>query len=138
MDGLNLNVWDESARAKVEALQWKLGQRLIAIGQTVLIEWGTWGRSERDDLREGARALGAKVELHYIREPVDVLFERIQRRRMEDPPIRHEQVEMWAKAFQVPTAEEAALYDHFWNNNSTLIAAHPGNREHDATATPDC
>jgi hypothetical protein len=30
---------------------------------------------------------------------------------MEDPPIRREQVQQWAKAFDVPTAEEMALYD---------------------------
>ena len=77
----------------------------------IIIEWGTWGRSERDALRLGAKALGAAVELHYVSAPVEVLFERIQRRGMEDPPIRREQVQQWANAFDVPTSEEMALYD---------------------------
>jgi len=59
----------------------------------------------------GAKALGAAVELHYVAAPVEVLFERIQRRGMEDPPIRPEQVQQWANAFDVPTSEEMALYD---------------------------
>ena len=64
MNALSLNLWDESARGKIEAHQWMVAQRLIAIGQTVLIERGTWGRAERDALREGGRALCANVELH--------------------------------------------------------------------------
>jgi predicted kinase len=116
MNALSLNLWDESARGKIEALQWMVAQRLIAIEQTVLIEWGTWGRAERDALREGARALCADVELHYVSAPLDVISERIQRRQMEEPPILREQIEIWAKSFHVPTAEESALYDHFWSN----------------------
>jgi AAA domain len=52
-----MDVWDEPRRTKIEAFQWKLGQRLLELGQTIIIEWGTWGRSERDALRMGAKAL---------------------------------------------------------------------------------
>lgn len=65
MDALALDLYDEEIRAKIEALQWRLGRELLALGLTVIIEWGTWGRSERDALRLEARALGAAVELHY-------------------------------------------------------------------------
>jgi len=121
MDALNINLWDEVARAKVETLQWSIGKRLLEIGQTVLIEWGTWGKSERDALRDQAKALGAKVELHYVSAPVDVLCDRIEVRQMEEPPITREQIEKWAKAFHVPTAEEAALYDNFWSNTTSSL-----------------
>ena len=77
----------------------------------VIIEWGTWGRSERDTLRLRARALGAAVELHYLSAPEDVLFERIQRRGIENPPIERDAISQWAKIFQAPTAEEMALFD---------------------------
>ena len=111
MDALSLNLWDEERRGKIEALQWKLGQELLALGLTVIIEWGTWGRSERDTLRLGARALGAAVELHYLSAPADVLFERIQRRGMENPPIERDALSRWFEMFQVPTPEEMALFD---------------------------
>jgi predicted kinase len=87
MDALSLNIYDEETRGKIEALQWKFAQELLALGLTVIIEWGTWGRAERDVLRLGARGLGAAVELHYLSAPVDVLFERIQRRGLEKPSI---------------------------------------------------
>src|SRR5439155_18378252 len=48
MDALSLDLYDEERRAKIEALQWKLGQELLAHGLTVIIECGTWGRRERD------------------------------------------------------------------------------------------
>jgi predicted kinase len=86
LQALSLDLYDEETRAKIEALQWKLGQELLALGLTVSIEWGTWGRSERDTLRNGARALGAAVELHYLSAPADVFFDRIQRRGMEIHP----------------------------------------------------
>ena len=111
MDALALNIWDEATRAKIEALQWKLGQELLSVGVNVIIEWGTWGRSERDALRVGARALGAAVELHYLSAPGDVLFERIQRRGLEDPPIEREELNRWFEQFEAPTPEEMALYD---------------------------
>lgn len=111
MDALSLNIYDEEKRAKIEALQWKLAQELLALSLTVVIEWGTWGRSERDTLRLGARALGAAVELHYLSAPADVLFERIQLRGRENPPIERDALSRWSELFEVPTPEEMALFD---------------------------
>src|SRR6202043_2492442 len=90
MDALSLDFLDEERRGKIEGLQWKFARELLALGLTVIIEWGTWGRSERDTLRLGARALGAAVELHYLSAPPDVLFDRIQRRGLEKPPIERD------------------------------------------------
>jgi len=111
MDALSLDLYDEGRREKIEALQWKFAQELLALGLTVIIEWGTWGRSERDTLRLGARALGAAVELHYLSAPVDVLFDRIQRRGTENPAIERDQLLRWMEIFQAPTPEEVSLFD---------------------------
>jgi predicted kinase len=111
MDALSLNLYDEERRGKIEALQWKLGQELLALGLAVIIEWGTWGRTERDALRLGARALGAAVELHYLSAPEDVLFDRIQSRGREKPAIQREALSRWFELFKVPTPEEMALFD---------------------------
>jgi len=111
LDALSINLYREDVRGKMEALQWKLAQDLLALGLTVIIEWGTWARSERDTLRLGARALGAAVELHYLAAPVDVLFDRLQRRGRENPPIERDALAQWAETFQAPTIEEMALFD---------------------------
>jgi predicted kinase len=111
MDALLLDLYDEERRGKIEALQWKFARELLALGLTVIIEWGTWGRSERDALRLGARALGAAVELHYLSAPADELFERIQRRGLEKPTIERDALSKWFETFQAPTAEKMALFD---------------------------
>jgi predicted kinase len=108
---LSLDLYDEERRGKIEALQWKFAQDLLSLGLTVIIEWGTWGRSERDTLRIRARELGAAVELHYLTAPVDVLFDRLQRRGMEKPPIERDALLRWQEIFQEPTPEEMALFD---------------------------
>ena len=58
-------------------------------------------------LRLGARPLGPAVESA----PGDVLFERIQRRGTETPPIEQDAVFRWFEMFQAPTVEEMALFD---------------------------
>jgi predicted kinase len=111
MDALSIDIYDEDRRGKIEGLQWKLAQQLLSVGLVVIIEWGTWGRSERDTLRVGARALGAAVELHYLSASVDVLFERLQKRGLENPPIEKSALLEWVEIFQEPTTEELALFD---------------------------
>ena len=111
LDALAISLYDEEMRAKIESIQWKLAQQLLSLGQFVIIEWGTWGRSERDTLRLGARALGAAVELHYLDAPVDELFARIHRRAMENPPIQRADMVRWSQQFQAPTPEELTLFD---------------------------
>jgi predicted kinase len=111
LDALSLDIYDEQRRGKIEALQWKLCQDLLTLGLIAIIEWGTWARSERDALRLGARSLGAAVELHYLSAPADVLFDRIQRRGMENPPIERDALSRWCETFEGPTAEEMALFD---------------------------
>ncbi len=111
MEALSLNLYDAEKRGEIESLQWRLCQKLLELGVTTIIEWGTWGRSERDALRLGARALGAAVELHYLSVPEEILFDRIQARGMENPPIERSTVSEWFKVFQAPTLEELALFD---------------------------
>ena len=111
MEQLGINLHDEATRDKIESLQWTVGRQLLVRGTSGVIEWGTWGRWERDRLRLEARALGASVELHYLSAPEDVLFERITRRAAETPPIRREAVAFWFSIFEVPRPDEQALFD---------------------------
>ena len=69
MADLAIDIFDEAARERIEQLQWTLAQRVLALGGTVIVEWGTWARSERDELRKSARELGAAVELRFLDAP---------------------------------------------------------------------
>jgi len=111
MDSLDINLWDSEQRERIKQLQWETSQQLIALNNHVVIEWGTWARTERDILREGARKLGAAVVLYYLEEPINVLFERIVARGRENPPISLKDLESWMDIIEYPTAEELALFD---------------------------
>ena len=103
------------ARARIEALQWELTQELLQLGQTVILEWGLWTRAERDTVRERARELGVRVELHYLDVPTDVLWDRVRRRNVAMPAgtavIEREDLLQWAADFEAPDADEQAHYD---------------------------
>jgi len=105
MSTLGVNLWDSAMRERIESLQWLVAKDLLGLGVTVLIEWGTWGRSERDRLRDEARALGASVELCYLDVPLDELWRRIQARNAEEPPISRSDVDGWARTFQAPATK---------------------------------
>lgn len=111
MDVLQINLWDSSARQRIEQLQWQLAQDHLRAGRNVVIEWGTWARTERDLLREGARALGAVVELRFLDVSFEELFDRIRRRNMESPPIERDDIRRWESVFQRPSPDEIALFD---------------------------
>ena len=74
METLTITLGDEDLRGRIEALQWDLTNDLLRLGQSVIIEWGTWARAEREALRDDAQDLGAAVELHYLSQSVDVLW----------------------------------------------------------------
>lgn len=112
---LRLDGFDEEARERVEALQWGLAQRLLELGQNVILEAGFWARVERDALRDGARRLGADVELRVLDVPLKELWRRLERRNADLPvgslPVTHEQLELWSTWFEVPDERELAKYD---------------------------
>lgn len=111
MAALGIDLWDSTRRDRIETLQWQVGRTVLAAGADVVVEWGTWGRDERERLRCDARAIGARVELHVLDQPLDVLFERVTRRGQENPPITSAQLAGWARQVQWPDAAERALYD---------------------------
>ncbi len=101
--------YDEAARAKVEALQWKLAQRLLSAGVSVILENGFWSKSERDAYREAAGKLNAETRLHYLNVALGELKRRIIQRNQDmadealfvDP----EGIDLWAASFEAPTEE---------------------------------
>jgi predicted kinase len=112
---LGIDLRDEIIRDRLETQFWLLARRLLALGQSVILESGFWLRSDRDEKRLGARALGVAVELRYLSAPLDELYRRIERRNTAPAPgdvlITRADLELWATVFQPPNAAELALFD---------------------------
>lgn len=110
-----IDIWNESARARIEAFQLTLSLDLLRTGQNVVIEWGVWARAERDALRDAARSIGAPVELRYAAADTDELWRRIVDRNLEgrwgSRSIQRHELDEWAKLYQPPTDDELTTYD---------------------------
>ena len=107
--------WDPSTNEKVEGELWRLARDILRLGLSVVLDFGLWARTERDEMRIAARQLGVGVELHYLDVPVDELWRRIEARNSgatwHDRPIGRADLDGWAGAFQAPDAAELALFD---------------------------
>ena len=112
---LGIDYYDEPRRVKLEDRLWRLGQELLTLRQSVILENGFWAREERDELLLGARTLGVAVELHYLEAPVEELWRRLELRNEEASPgaapIKREDLQKWALQFKAPDAAELALFD---------------------------
>ncbi|PWG12078.1 ATP-binding protein [Streptomyces sp. V2] len=115
LDDLGIDLFDEGTRERLERRFWGHAQELLRLGQTVVLEFGFWGRAERDEKRTVARALGVGVELRYLAVPVEELARRLEVRGREGGPgtvpVGRELLDEYVKVFQAPDAEELALFD---------------------------
>lgn len=94
----------------------RLWQQVLTAGLSVILEDGTWQRTERDALREFAASVGAVTEMHYFDIPFGELWRRLQARNASAPygaaPITHEVLtDCWTRRFQRLDAAELDLFD---------------------------
>ena len=115
LTALGSSPWDTPTREKVERELWHLAREILRLGLSVVLDFGLWARTERDEMRTAARGLGVGVELHYLDVPGDELWRRIQARNSQPPwdskPIQRDDLDGWLDVFQAPDAAELALFD---------------------------
>jgi predicted kinase len=109
------DLYDEHLRVRVEAELIELAFELLAAGRSCILDFGLWGREERDALRLRARAQGVRVELHVLDVELDELVRRCTKRSADAPhttaPISAEQLAIWASTFETPSDAERRLFD---------------------------
>jgi predicted kinase len=113
MQDLGVSLWDRPFRDNLEVRFWKLSQELLMRGQTVILEYGFWAKSERDEKLHDARALGVNIELHYLNIPTEELRTRLEKRGMEgDDVILAGKLDEYLKQFEPPSESELKQYDN--------------------------
>ena len=109
------DLYDDQLRVRVEAQLIELAFELMAAGRSCILDFGLWGREERDALRLRARAQGVRVELHVLDVELDELVRRCTKRYAEAPhttaEISAEQLAIWAPTFETPSDAERQLFD---------------------------
>jgi len=107
---LAIDLYDAAKRAAVASLQWHVAERALALGVDVILENGFWLRAERDEYRSRAKALGVRVELHFLDVSRDELWARVDARNADLPPamvrIDRDKFDLWWSWFERPAPSE--------------------------------
>jgi len=100
----------DARHALIESLLWDTAARVLRLGVNVILDFGFWGRSEREDYRARAARLGASSELHFLNVPEEVLFGRLAIRNAQLPQgtffIPEAKLKEYLPKFQPPSHEE--------------------------------
>ena len=100
----------DDRHSMIEALMWDVAARVLTLGTDVILDFGFWGRSEREDYRSRAAELGARSKVHFLNVPEEVLFERLRTRNTQRSTntfeIPEAKLEEWVRQFQAPTRDE--------------------------------
>jgi predicted kinase len=101
---------DEAKRLAVEATQWEIAVRVVALGVDAILENGFWPRAERDELRARAAANGTPIRWYFLDPPLDELKRRLAARNAALPPdtfrITEADLEQYARWWDPPGLDE--------------------------------
>ena len=109
--GLDIDEAEHNTRHELmEAMLWDVAERVLILGVDVILDFGFWGRSEREDYRSRAARLGAGSKVHFLNVPEEVLLARLQPRNAQLPPgtflIPEDKLRAWILQFQSPAQDE--------------------------------
>ena len=115
--GLGASLVDFEFRVRLQDCMLAHAARILRCGVSVVIEFGSWSRAEREAIRRVAVSEGAKVELQFLNAPLDELVRRV---RVRGGPASRELVDVLlrdAAKFERPSEEEAATFDRYVGPN---------------------
>jgi predicted kinase len=99
-----------SRHDSVESIMWDVAARVLVLGVDVILDFGCWVRSQRDEFRSRAENLGADFEIHFADVPEEVLLERLKARNEMHTEgtffIPEARLKEWIQIFEPPSSEE--------------------------------
>lgn len=100
----------DSRHDSVESLMWDVAARVLVLGVDVILDFGCWVKSQRDEFRERANKLGADFKIHYVDVSEEVLFERLEARNALHEEgtfyIPKDKLKEWIQIFEPPSPKE--------------------------------
>lgn len=70
---------------KIAKIIWKNIDRLLEIGQDVIIDFGHWEKESRDKIRQKAKDNNFNLKIYYIGCPKEIALQRVCRRNTSIP-----------------------------------------------------
>jgi predicted kinase len=113
MTDLGIDLFDEPFRTRLERRMTSLAGEMLAAGGRVIVEFGSWSRTEREDLLALGRRAGAYVELHVLDPDVEELWRRLDRRNRRPGEARIDRATLngYLPHWHPPDDDELATYD---------------------------
>ena len=101
----------DERHTRIEQIMWSVAARVLQFGTDVILDFGCWAQSERDEFRRKAHDLGAGFKLHYMDVPLEELQRRLAERNRAAGEgavfyVSEADLKSWASLFEVPTEEE--------------------------------
>lgn len=100
----------DSRHAAVESIMWDVAARVLVLGVDVILDFGCWVRSQRDEFRSRTKKLGADFKIHFVDVPDEVLFERLKARNSLHAEgtffIPEGKLKQWIQIFEPPSSAE--------------------------------
>ena len=110
--GHDINELEHDERhTKIEELMWEVAVKVLKLGCDVILDFGFWTRSERDEFRRKAHSFGADSKIHYMNVPNYVIWERLDARNQLAGKnavfyVGRKEFDEWSALFEIPTKEE--------------------------------
>ena len=101
----------DERHTKIEELMWEIAVKVLKLGCDVILDFGFWTKSERDEFRRKAHSFKATSKIHYMNTPNDVIWKRLDARNQLAGKnavfyVSKEEFDEWARLFEIPTKEE--------------------------------
>ncbi len=111
---LGVSLVDYEFRFKLQDRMLVHAGEILRCGTSVVVEFGSWSRAERDGIRQVGVREGATTELHFVDGPLDELARRVRARGGPDAEALATDVLLGSfEQFERPTSEEIALFDRY-------------------------
>ena len=106
----------DSRHESVESIMWDVAARVLALGVDVILDFGCWVRSQRDELRSRAKESGAEFRIHFADATEQELFYRLKVRNAMHTEgtffIPEAKLKQWIQIFEPPSSEELDSPSH--------------------------
>ena len=114
LEAVGISLVDYPPRFRLEPYLIQHAEQLLRAGVSVVAEFTSWSRKERDALRGVALRGGAVCDLHFLDAPLSELERRVRSRGGPYAKVLAEDVLLkLGHRFERPTEEEAALYHSY-------------------------
>ena len=112
--GLGVSLVDYEFRFKLQDCMLVHAGAILRCGASVVVEFGSWSREEREGIRQAAVREAARTELHFLDAPLDELVRRVRARGGPDAEALASDVLLGTSAqFERPTPDEIARFDRY-------------------------